>query len=92
MTELDKQAMGRRLKAALKLRSMKQKELAYLADLTEAAVSHYIKGDRLPKTSVAIQICNILHVSLDWYVNGYCKHCNRNQDETCIGCKYLGEG
>ena len=92
MTDLDKQAMGRRLKAALEYRHMTQRELAYLADLTEAAVSHYVKGDRLPKTDIAIKICNILYVSLDWYVNGYCKRCKRNQDVTCETCKYLGEG
>ena len=92
MTLLEKQVMGQRLKAALKFRSMSQRDLATKIGVSEAVISRYITGTRTPHTLNAIKICDVLGVSLDWYVNGYCKRCKRNQDVTCETCKYLGEG
>ena len=92
MTNIEQQVMSRRLKAALKFRSMTQRDLAEKVGITESAISRYITGTRLPKMHIAFKICDALGVSLDWYVNGYCKRCKRNQDVSCETCKYLGEG
>ena len=92
MTDLYKQAMGQRLKAALKFRSMTQKDLATKTNITEASISRLINGERNPRTDAAIKICDALGVSLDWYVMGYCSRCKRLQDVQCENCKYLGEG
>lgn len=92
MIVIMRQVMGRRLKAALKFRSMTQKDLADKTHITEASISRLINGERTPRTDAAIKICDALGVSLDWYVNGYCKRCKRNQDVKCETCKYFGEG
>lgn len=92
MTLFEQQVMGRRLKAALKFRSMTQRDLAEKIGITETAISRYTTGSRVPKTSIAIKICDALGVSLDWYVMGYCSRCKRLQDVQCENCKYLGEG
>ena len=46
--------LGDRLERMLKERKMSQKELAQRADITEAAVSHYIKGDRVPRSTLGL--------------------------------------
>lgn len=92
MTLFEKEVMGQRLKAALKFRSMTQKDLADKTNITESSISRLINGERTPRTDTAIKICDALGVSLDWYVNGYCKRCKRKQVVTCETCQYLGEG
>ena len=42
---------------------MSQKELAKKADVTEAAVSHYIKGDRIPRSTTLGLIAGALGVT-----------------------------
>lgn len=39
---------GERIKTLLKEEKMTQKQLAELSGVTESALSHYIKGDRIP--------------------------------------------
>lgn len=51
------------LKELLEMRKMSQKTLSMETDLTESAVSHYIKGDRFPKRSTIITISKALGVS-----------------------------
>ena len=51
-----------RLQRLLSNSGMTQKELAAQAGVTEAAVSHYIKGDRVP---VVLKLAETLDVSVD---------------------------
>jgi len=60
------QTMGDRIKLALEMRNMKQKELAKRVGMTEVTISRYITGDREPKADAIIAICNALCVSADW--------------------------
>ena len=92
MTTVETQNMAERLKAALEFRGLSQKDLAEMTGLTECCISRYVNNERVPRTDNAIKICDALNVTLDWYVNGYCKRCKRKQDDTCIGCRFRGEG
>lgn len=65
MTEL-----GRRLKELLEKKGITQKELAEMAGCTEAAVSHYIKGDRVPRSSVLAKIAVALDTTSDYLMEG----------------------
>lgn len=56
---------GAKLKRLLDQRGMTQKELAQKAGITEAAVSRYIHGTRVPKMPTAVHIAKALNVSLD---------------------------
>lgn len=59
------------LQRALSKSELTQKELAQKAGITEAAVSHYIKGDRTPRANVVVKLAEVLKCSLSdlLYVN-----------------------
>lgn len=59
-----------RLREALRENRLTQKELAEQAGITEAAVSHYLKGDRLPRASVLSRMADILGTSSDYLMSG----------------------
>lgn len=61
---------GERLSALLKEKGMQQQILAQKAEVTEAAVSHYIKGDRIPRASVMSRIAEALGTTSDYLMNG----------------------
>lgn len=59
-----------RLAQLLSQRKMKQKDLAVKAGVTEAAMSHYLKGDRVPRASVLTRIANALGTTTDYLMGG----------------------
>jgi len=59
-------SIGDRIKYSLDIRKMSQKEFAKRLKITEATLSRYINGTRLPKADMIIDICNELGVSADW--------------------------
>ena len=58
--------IGDRLKKVLKKKGMKQVELSKVTGITNAAITHYIKGHTLPRLDHVIVICRVLHISADW--------------------------
>ncbi len=58
-----------RLKSLLESQGMSQKELAAKAGITESAVSHYLKGDRIPRGAILLNIAKALGVSTDYLLN-----------------------
>lgn len=61
---------NQRLEKQLKLHCMTQKKLAEKAGVTEAAISHYIKGDRIPRSSVLARIASALGTTSDFLMEG----------------------
>ena len=59
-----------RLEEMLKARNMTQKELAKKAEVTEAAMSHYVKGDRTPRYSVLARIAMALDTTSEYLMEG----------------------
>ena len=59
-----------KLEELLKKSGMTQKELAEKAEVTEAAISHYIKGDRTPRSSVLSRIATVLNTTSDYLMEG----------------------
>ena len=57
---------GDRLAEKLKSRGMTQKKLAEKAGITEAAMSHYIKGDRIPRAGVPARIAEELGTTSEY--------------------------
>ena len=55
-----------RLKKLLEERAMSQKELAAKAGITESALSHYIKGDRFPRSTTAALLAEALDTNVDY--------------------------
>ena len=61
--------MGEKLKDLLVKRGISQKELAQRAGVTEAAVSHYISGDRAPRGAILLNIANALGTTTDFLLS-----------------------
>ena len=59
-----------RLEELLKTRGITQKELAQKSGVTEAAICHYIKGDRTPRSSVLTRIALALNTKSDYLMEG----------------------
>lgn len=55
--------IGRRLAALLEERGMSQKQLAEATNLTPAAVSRYVSGDREPRAITIAALAKALEVS-----------------------------
>ena len=66
----EKKAFNLRLEELLKQRKMTQKELAARSGVTEAAMSHYIKGDRTPRSSVLSRIALALGTTSEYLMEG----------------------
>ena len=56
----------KRIRKALEMRHMKQKELAQDIGITETTLSRYINGTRHPDSEIIVRICKSLNVSADW--------------------------
>ena len=55
-----------RFAALLQSKGMSQKEIAEKTNLTEGAISHYLKGDRVPRGAILLNIANALGTSTDY--------------------------
>ncbi|MGN8774037.1 helix-turn-helix domain-containing protein [Candidatus Weimeria sp. HCP3S3_B5] len=62
--------IGERIKALLSRKGMTQKELAIRTGCTEAAISHYIKGDRTPRSSVLAKMAIALDTTSEYLLEG----------------------
>lgn len=54
-----------RIKELLNEKNISQKRLSELTGITESAISHYIKGDRVPRGMNLIKISEVLGISAD---------------------------
>lgn len=52
----------------LQEKGMSQKELAQLTNLTESAISRYLKGDRQPRGAILLNIANALGTTTDYFL------------------------
>lgn len=59
-----------RLAALIKQKKLSQKEAAARVGVTEAAMSHYLKGDRMPRASVLVRIAEALGTTTDYLTTG----------------------
>ncbi len=65
-----KGTLGERLSDMISVRGITQKELAAKSEVTEASMSHYIKGDRTPRASVLGKIAEALGTTTDYLLYG----------------------
>ena len=62
--------MGERIRKLIEKKGISQKELAEKVGCTDAAISHYIKGDRIPRASVLTKIAIALDTTSDYLMEG----------------------
>jgi transcriptional regulator with XRE-family HTH domain len=65
-----KQAYGERLAAAIRLKNVKQADIAEELGITQTAVSKIINGNQYLDFDLAVKACEILEISLDWLAYG----------------------
>lgn len=61
---------GERLAAALKLKNLKQADLANELKVSQTTISKIIKGVQYLDFDLAVKACEILDISLDWLAYG----------------------
>ena len=59
-------SLGVRITELLNKRGMTQKELADLAGVTEATISRYVSGDRMPKSQILSNMATALKTTSDY--------------------------
>ncbi len=62
--------LGTRIKQRLEEKQMSQKELADKVACTEAAISLYVKGKRIPRASVLSKIAEALDTTVEYLTDG----------------------
>jgi transcriptional regulator with XRE-family HTH domain len=65
-----KNSYGERLAAALKMKNLKQIELAKKLHITRTAISKIINGTQYFDFDLAVKACEILEIPLDWLAYG----------------------
>jgi transcriptional regulator with XRE-family HTH domain len=58
--------VSNRLRTALQIRNLSQKQFAQKLGITEVTASRYINGTRTPNANVIAKICKTLNISADW--------------------------
>lgn len=59
-----------RVAELLKKNGLTQRDLAQMVGVTDAAMSHYIKGDRVPRAAVVAKIAEALKISPEYLMYG----------------------
>ncbi len=63
-------SMTYRIKEMLNEKGISQKKLSELTGITESAISHYIKGDRVPRGQNLVKIAKALGTTTDDLLSG----------------------
>lgn len=61
--------IAKRFNYILTLRHLKARELAEKADMTEAAISHYVNGNRCPTNRTAVRLAKVLKCNPLWLMD-----------------------
>lgn len=67
-----------RLSELLNSKGMTQKDLSIKTGITESAISHYVKGDRIPRGANLSKIAEVLDTTVDYLLDG--KSVNKKDD------------
>ncbi len=62
--------IGRHIERKLQELNMTQKELATRTNMTEAGISRYISGQRLPRIDILLNIADALNCTIDYILFG----------------------
>lgn len=79
MDEAELNRLHRRLKRALMAKDISQRELGRRIGATQASVSHYVNGKRLPGPVALFKICRELDISADWLLGLKRKESDMNE-------------
>lgn len=64
------ESIGKHIARKCSEKHITQKQLAVLTGLTEAGVSRYISGQRLPRLDILLSIADALQCSVDYLIFG----------------------
>lgn len=78
---------NKRLSELLRMRDFSQKELAERAGVTQAAMSHDLKGSRMPRASVLTRIAEALGTTTDYLLGG--DETDKPKEEWCYAANLI---
>ena len=61
--------LGKKISELCKQQGIKQKELAEKVGITEVSISRYVRGERIPRRKILIQIANYLHTTPEYLMD-----------------------
>lgn len=64
------ESIGKNISHKCRELNLTQKKLAEMSGLTEAGISRYIAGERLPRIDILLRIATALHCTLDYLLYG----------------------
>lgn len=64
------ETLNKRLLDTISKKRMTQREVALQSSITESALSHYIKGDRVPRADALAEIARSLGTTVDYLMYG----------------------
>lgn len=64
------ESIGRNIAHKCREFHLTQKQLAEMSGLTEAGISRYISGERLPRIDILLRIATALNCTLDYLLYG----------------------
>lgn len=68
---MERVGVGSIIQKELEKRKMSQKELAKKVNVTEAAMSRYVSGEREPRGALLVSIANALGLSTDFLLGNF---------------------
>ena len=60
--------LGIRISELLQKNGLTQRELAEQVGVTEVSMSRYVKGERIPRITIAVNIANALHTTVEYLI------------------------
>lgn len=77
-------SFDKKLKELLEINNMKPTDLANKTGLSEASISYYLSGKKEPKGKNAINIANVLNVSLDELMESNFSNAPQTRDQVLL--------
>lgn len=74
-------AIGNRIKERQKQLGLKQKDLILKSDISKAAISNYVNGNRIPDTVAILKISIALNTTVEWLLLGKSTNVNLTSKE-----------
>ena len=76
--------LGTRMLGLMKQQGRTQKQVAELVDVTEATMSRYVRGERMPSADVLADIATALHTTTDYLLGRSASESNLNGAFTLV--------
>ena len=75
--------LGSKISDLLQKNGLTQRELAEQVGVTEVSMSRYVKGERIPRITIAVNIANALHTTVEYLIGQETKEGDTELEHYC---------